>query len=248
MDREQLKETFDQQASSYDQKWSRLAAFRDGLHILIESVFRELPVDARILCVGAGTGAEIMHLAGRFPGWTFTALDPSAGMLDACRRRAEEAGFAARCTFHEGYLESLAPDDAFDAATCLLVSQFILDKLARSQFFRAIAQRLKPGGILASSDLTGDVQSAAYQSLLQVWLRTMTVADVSPETIERMCAAYERDVAVLPAGDIEAIIVSGGFESPVQFFQAGLIHAWFSKRLPSLIDNHFHRPAPPPRT
>ena len=91
MDREQLKEAFEQQASPYDQKWSRVAAFRDGLHLLIGSIFRDLPNNARVLCVGAGTGAEIGYLAGRFPAWTFTAVEPSAGMLDVCRRRAAES-------------------------------------------------------------------------------------------------------------------------------------------------------------
>jgi tRNA (cmo5U34)-methyltransferase len=230
MDRDQLKETFDQQASSYDEKWSRLAAFRDALHLLIGSVFRELPVDARVLCVGAGTGAEILYLAGQFPGWTFTAVEPSAGMLDVCRRRAEAAGIADRCTFHEGYLDSLPRTEAFDAATCLLVSQFILDRQARSDFFRAIAQRLRPGGLLASSDLSADVNSAAYPGLLDVWLRTITLADVSADAVERMCTAYRRDVATLPAQEVEAIIASGGFESPVQVFQAGLIRAWYARR------------------
>ena len=45
-----------------------------------------------------------------------------------------------------------------------------------------------------------------------------------------MREAYRRDVAVLPAAQVEAILVSGGFESPIQFYQAGLIRAWYSKR------------------
>jgi tRNA (cmo5U34)-methyltransferase len=47
-------------------------------------------------------------------------------------------------------------------------------------------------------------------------------------------AIAESDVAVRPAQEIERIIVSGGFESPVCFFQAGLIHAWYSKRAATL--------------
>lgn len=230
MDRDQLKATFDQQASSYDQKWARLVAFRDSLHLLVGSAFAELPANARLLCVGAGTGAEIVFLAGRFPGWTFTAVEPSAGMLAAFRQRAEEAGIAPRCTFHEGYLESLPASGAFDAATCFLVSQFILDEQARALFFREIAQRLRPGGLLASSDLSADTQSAAYQSLLQVWLKTITGADATPESVGQMLAAYRRDVAVLPPPRLEALIASAGFEAPVPFFQAGLIRAWYSRR------------------
>jgi hypothetical protein len=39
-----------------------------------------------------------------------------------------------------------------------------------------------------------------------------------------------RDGLILPPKLIASIIESGGFETPVQFFQAGLIHAWFSER------------------
>jgi tRNA (cmo5U34)-methyltransferase len=230
MDRDPLTATFDEQASSYDEKWSRLAAFRESLHLLIGAAFKDLPAKARVLCVGAGTGAEILSLAGRFPGWTFTAVEPSAGMLDVCRRRAEASGLAARCTFHEGYLESLPPAEPFDAATCLLVSQFILDPQARTEFFRDIARRLRPGGLLASSELSADVADPTYPSLLEVWLRTIAGPDVGPEGLERMCTAYRRDVAVLPVRAIESMLVAGGFASPVQVFQAGLIHAWLSTR------------------
>ncbi len=230
MHADRLKALFDQQAPSYDQQWSKLVAFRDGLHLLMGSVFCELPTNSRILCVGAGTGAEMVYLANRFPHWTFTAVEPSSVMLNACRQRAEEHGFSARCSFHEGYLDSFPPTEPFDAATCLLVSQFFLEPQERSNFFRTIAQRLKPNAILASSDLAADLRSDAYQSLLGVWFRTMAGADVRPEGLQRMREAYGRDVAVLPAAEIEAIIVSGGFESPIQFFQAGLIHGWYSRR------------------
>lgn len=230
MRNEELKTLFDQQASSYDKQWEKTAPIREGLHFLLESVFADLPADARILCVGAGTGAEVAHLARKFPGWRFTVVEPSGAMLGVCGRRAEAEGFASRCHLHEGYLDSLPPADAHDAATCFLVSQFILDRDARSGFFRAVAERLRPGGILASSDLASDVESREYDALLHAWMHMMAAADVSPEGQERMRAAYARDVAVLPPGAIAAIIEAGGFDTPVQFFQAGLIHAWFSRR------------------
>ncbi len=151
-------------------------------------------------------------------------------MVDVCRHRAEEGGFAARCYFHEGYLGSLPVTDAHDAATCFLVSQFSLEQEARSDFFREIAERLQPGGILASSDLAREVGTDAYEALLNVWAKMMSAADVSPEGLKRMRAAYDTDVAVLSSATVASIIESGGFEKPVQVFQAGLLHACFAKR------------------
>jgi tRNA (cmo5U34)-methyltransferase len=230
MQGDELKAAFDQQAAGYDRQWAKLAPIRDGLHFLLESVFGGLPANARALCVGAGTGAELAHLAAKFPGWRFTVVEPSGAMLDACRKRAMAGGFAARCAWHEGYVDALPGEDMHDAATCFLVSQFMVDREARAGFFRAIAARLRPGGLLASSDLASEVGSPAYEALVQAWMRMMAAADVPPENLERMRAAWARDVAILPPATVAGIIESSGFEAPVQFFQAGLIHAWFSRR------------------
>jgi tRNA (cmo5U34)-methyltransferase len=232
MQKEEIKKIFDQQAAGYDKQWSRMAPIRDCLHFLLAAVFEDLPSDARILCVGAGTGAEIAHLAKIFPQWRFTAVDPSGAMLEVCRKRAEAEGYLARCDFHEGYVESLSIADMHDGATSFLVSQFILSKDARIQFFRDIAQRVRPGAVLASCDLASDVDSRDYDALLRAWMIVMASSGIQPEMLERMRAAYAKDVAVLPPNVVASIIQSGGFERPVQFFQAGLMHAWFCKRAP----------------
>lgn len=228
MQRDELKSLFDQQAAGYDKQWEKTAPIREGLHFLLGAVFADLPVDARILCVGAGTGAELSYLADKFPQWRFTAVDPSGAMLAVCRRRAESEGFVSRCEFHEGYLESLGVGQIFDGATCFLVSQFILDESARSAFFRGIASRMRPGGILASSDLAAE--ASERELLLKAWFNVMSAGGISEDGLERMRAAYAKDVAVLEPRRIKEIIASGGFETPVQFFQSGMIHAWFSKR------------------
>ena len=232
MRQDEIKAIFDQQAASYDAQWAKTAPIKDCLYFLLGSLFAELPADARILCVGVGTGVELAYLAHKNPMWEFTAVEPSGPMLDVCRQRAEKEGFASRCHFHEGYLDSLSANESHDAATCFLVSQFILDQQARSDFFREISRRLKPGGILASSDLASDVESAEYEVLLRAWVNMMAASDISPEAIDRMRKAYSNDVGVLPPVRVASIIEAGGFEPPVQFFQAGLIHAWLSKRAP----------------
>lgn len=229
MQPDELVTLFDRQAPGYDRQWAKTAAIRDCMYLLLEPLLAGLPDDAHVLCVGVGTGQELAHLAKTFPRWRFVALDPSGAMIDACRARAEAEGFAARCRFHHGFLESLPVDAPFDAATCFLVSQFIVDRAARARFFAGIAARLRPDGLLASSDLAYDTASTAYEVLLPAWTRMMAMADVSPEALQRIREAYGRDVAVLPPHEVAGILQAGGFESPVPFFQAGLIHGWVSR-------------------
>jgi len=231
---DEIKALFDQQAAGYDNQWIKTAPLRNCLHLLLESVFAGLPDDARILCVGVGTGAEMAHLALKKPRWRFTAVDPSGAMMELCRERAEREGFAARCAFHAGYLSTLPPSEPHDAATCFLVSQFILDAQARAAFFAEIAARLKTGGLLASSDLSSDVKSPEYAVLLRAWMSMMSAADITPEAIERLRSAYANDVGVLAPGEVAGLIKAGGFELPVPFFQAGLIQAWVSRRAVSV--------------
>jgi tRNA (cmo5U34)-methyltransferase len=229
---DELQNVFDRMASSYDGKLARMAPINNGLYFLMESVLAGLPQEARILCVGVGTGAELIHLAAVFPGWRFTAVEPSGAMLDACRKRVDEVGLSSRCSFHEGYLESQPVDEMHDAATCFLVSQFILDARARSDFFRQIADRLVPRGVLVNADLSADVASEDYDALLAIWQRVMSQSAVSAAELDRMKSGYAKDVAILPSGAVASIIKSGGFDTPIQFFQAGLVCGWFAVRAP----------------
>lgn len=230
MQSDNIKAIFDQQAAGYDTRWAKTAPIRDALHFLLEAVFAGLPAQARILCVGAGTGEEIDYLAKRHPRWTFTAVEPSGAMLDICRRKAEAGGYLSRCAFHEGYLATLPDQSSFDAATSFLVSQFLTDRNARVDLFRSIAARLRPDGLLASSDLASDVDSTAYTALLTTWENMMRAADIPTAGVAQMREAYRRDVAVLPPAQVAAIIAEAGFDEPVMFYQAGLIHAWFARR------------------
>lgn len=228
MQPEEIKEIFDQQAATYDQQWARMAAINNGLYFLMESVLASLPKAAHILCVGAGTGKELIYLAERFPQWLFTAVEPSAAMLNVCRQRVEERGMLNRCFFHEGYLDSLPGREKYNAATCFLVSQFILEEPVRVGFFREIADRLTTDGVLVSADLASGADSATYPALMLAWMNMMAGADISVEKQNKMKAAYAKDVAILPPQQIASLIQAAGFDMPVQFYQAGLIHAWFA--------------------
>lgn len=230
MQNQESSVVFDQKhASSYDQQFAKLAPIRDALDLLIRMVLSELPTDARILCIGVGTGKELIDLAQAFPQWQFTAVEPAAPMLDICRQRAKECGIESRCTFHEGYLDSLPESDSFDAATCILVSHFFMEIEERRNFFRQIAARLRPEGYLVNADIASDMSTAAYKSLFEVWVRALKYSEMPAEAVEKFRAACGQDVAVLPPQEIASIIASSGFETPVLFLQTLFIHAWYSR-------------------
>lgn len=211
-------------ASSYDNQRAKLAPIKDALHLCIRMKLSKLPVDARILCVGVGTGSELIYLAQEFPQWNFTAIEPAPEMLKICRQRAEESGIASRCTFHKGYLDSLPDSNSFDAATSILVSHFIIEPEKRREFFAEIAARLRPGAFLINADLASDMSTSDYKNILDVWINMHEYAEM-PANVD----SFGRNVALLPTDKVESIIKSSGFDSPVLFFQTLFIHAWFSK-------------------
>ena len=217
-------------AARYDKSNAKFAPISDSLFLIIRTILSDLPVNARILCVGVGTGSELLDLAQAFPQWQFTAVEPSAPMLDICRQRVEENGLTSRCTFHEDYLDSLPAADSFDAATCLWVSHFIMQPEERTNLFHQIALRLCPQGYLINGDLAYDLSSLDYPDILKIWFQMRKSAEAPAEEIEKMRQAYGTLVALLPPAAVASIIAAGGFDAPVLCFQNLLMHAWYTRR------------------
>ncbi|KAM3104789.1 class I SAM-dependent methyltransferase [Phormidesmis sp. 146-33] len=216
--------------STYDTRAAKVAPLRDTLHLLTRLVLSELPANARVLCVGVGTGLELIYLAQEFPQWQFTAIEPATAMLNTCRRKAEACGVASRCTWHEGYLDSLPASEPFDAATSLLVSHFFMQQAQSREFFSQIAARLRPQGYLVSADLASDMFTSDYQSLREMWTRMLKYAEYPDKDIQQFLDSHGRNAAVLPPHEVASIIESGGFDSPVLFFQTLFFHAWYARR------------------
>lgn len=216
-------------APSYDERFAKLGAVRDLMHLLLKAEFARLPEDARILIAGAGTGAEVRALAAQFPGFRFVLADPSAPMLDIARSHAEREGFADRCSFHTGYVEDVA-DTGFDGATSLLVSHFINDAGERATYFRSIAERLSKNAPFFNADLCTDRDAPEYGQLLEVWLNMMSLAGMDADGRANYAAAFGRDFGVHGPKEVTAMMEAAGFARPVQCFQAGLIRGWVTTK------------------
>lgn len=212
-------------AQAYDRQAEYWQPVRDALHFTIGELLLDRPAEARVLCVGAGTGAEIAFLADRHPGWHFVAVDTSADMLEVCRTKAEAGGYADRCRFHVGPVETLADDRPFDVATAILVSQFILDRAARETFFRDIAARLRTGGDLVSVDLSTALTGDAYRDEVQFWLQIGARGGA-----DRKFEQFEAGVSVLSPEDLCGLIERAGFTPPFPIYQCLLMRGWHARR------------------
>lgn len=214
---------------AYDERNSRLAPIADGMHFLIRLVLRDLPPRSRVLCVGVGTGAEILPLAAAFPEWTFVGLDPSAEMLEVCAERLGSAGVLSRCELLHGYVQDAPAGERFDAALSVLVGHFV-EREERLGFYRGMASRLRRGGYLVDTEISYDLSSPEFPSMLTNWEQVQRLMGATAESLASLPTVLRDVLTVLPPAEIESLLRQSGIALPVKFFQAFMISGWYGTK------------------
>ncbi len=215
-------------ADAYDRRNAGLKPISDSLHFLMRLVLADLPVEARVLCVGVGTGAEILSLAQAFPRWTFVGVDPSAEMLAVGAHRLTQAGVMDRCTLVHGYVDDVA-ETGFDAVVTLLVAHFIRRE-GRPAFYAAIRDRLKPGGRFVSAEISADLDAPEFPAMFADWKQVQMLMGATPESLARLEDGLRDVLGVLPVAETEGLWRDAGFALPVPFFQAFMIRGWHATK------------------
>ncbi|WP_435930089.1 class I SAM-dependent methyltransferase [Dryocola sp. BD613] len=216
----------------YDASNKRLSPIADNLHFLISLLVRDLPRDAQILCVGVGTGTEILRLAEAHPGWRFTGVDPSPDMLAVCTEKLAQRGVAARCDLIVGYINDVPPVAKFDAVLCLLVTHFIQHP-ERQGIYQHMAQRLIDGGQLIVAEIGGDMAAPEFDERLKSWTAIQELTSQQQKSPEEVKALLNQRLLLLPPEKTAALITGAGFSLPHCFFQSLLIYAWQAKKASS---------------
>ena len=230
MTRPPLHSFFDQNAAvTYDERNQKLAPIGDGLHFLIRLILGDLPARSRVLCVGAGTGAEILSLASAYPRWSFVGVDPSASMLEVCRNRLTEAGVIDRCQLVTGFVQDLPPGGDYDAVVSVLVAHFV-DKAERAGFFREMTSRLRKGGCLVNAEIGFDLDAPGADSMIDQWKKIQALMGAAPEGLAGLPKVLREVLQVLPPAETERLIRDSGIGRPVQFFQSLMIRAWYGSK------------------
>lgn len=204
--------------ASYADRTRRLVPGWDDLQKMVTLLVAEhAPVDARVLVVGAGGGAELDAMARAHADWRFTGVDPSAPMLQMARATLGER--AGRVEFHEGYVATAA-DGPFDAATCLLTMHFV-PRDERLPTLREIHRRLAPGAPFVMAHLSFPQAADERDTWLARYAAFAVASGVEPDAARRAAAAIGANLPVVAPQDEEALLAQAGF-SATRLFYAGL--------------------------
>jgi tRNA (cmo5U34)-methyltransferase len=217
---------FTDAARVYDERNRQLAPIADNMHFLIRLILKNAPVRAHVLCVGIGTGAEILSLSKSFPEWTFVGVDPSIGMLDVCRERLSNAGVLHRCELIHGYVHDVPPGENFDAALSILVAHFV-KREERLNFYQAMCGRLCTNGILINTEISFDLNSQEFPLMLKNWEAVQSLMGGTPESLANLSVQLREMLSILSPIETENLLNQSGIHLPVRFFQAFMINGWY---------------------
>ncbi|MEP6909309.1 MAG: class I SAM-dependent methyltransferase [Actinomycetota bacterium] len=154
---------------TYD-RWSRLLSLGQDprwRRFLVSRI--EAGPGDEVLDVATGTAAVAIELA-RQKGCNVVGLDQSGEMLEAGRRRVEEAGLADRIQLVEGSAERLPfEDESFDGLTFTYLLRYVDDPAAT---LRELARVVRPGGSIAALEfgLPGGIWRPLWELYVRVGL------------------------------------------------------------------------------
>lgn len=214
-------------ADCYDERNQKLSPINDCLHFLMSLVLEKMPAQSKVLCVGAGTGAEIISMARVFPDWCFVAVEPSLSMLTVGMERLKQANLSDRCEFIHGYIQDLPEKYIdFDVALSIFVGHFIKreDRLA---FFKGMIDRLRNGGYFVNAEISYDLYSKQYPHMLDNWKIIQRLMGGTAESLDKLPKTLKEVLSVLPEVEVEELIRKAGINLPIKFYQAFMISAWY---------------------
>ncbi|MDQ2841593.1 MAG: class I SAM-dependent methyltransferase [Acidobacteriota bacterium] len=183
---------------------------------------------ARVLVAGAGGNAqEVSSIAKLRPEWKFTAVDPSAAMLDLAKERIAELGVTLSVDVVHGYVDDLPREPTFDAATLLGVLHHVSKTQDKLRLLRSIADRLKTGAplILACNCQPYENQPLLLAAWRQRWLMAGTSESEADSKLAKILAG-----ATPPASEEEvcALLRELGFREITRFFSSLFWVAWIA--------------------
>ncbi|MFJ3039057.1 SAM-dependent methyltransferase [Streptomyces tendae] len=193
--------------------WAEATTFTGASEALTDALARTagLAPGDRVLDVGFGFGAQDFRWLATYPHSTIDAVTITASHLAHARSRAEREGLTERITFHR--CSATAIEQAFIAGSfdrvLALEAAFHFD--TRAEFFRQAHTLLRPGGVLAVTDI---VPRHPQATGTDDPLRASMFAGMAPEANWYGVDTYRDRLATAGFDDVEIRSIHGDVFAP----------------------------------
>ncbi|MEO1763313.1 MAG: class I SAM-dependent methyltransferase [Cyanobacteria bacterium J06629_18] len=198
-----------------------------AMHQMVLACLRaKLSDEANLLVIGAGTGMELVKFAGGNSNWNILGVDPSENMLAVARDKIQQHGLSQQIELFQGYVNDLADNSNYDAATSILVMHFIPDDGSKLAFLKSIVSRIKASGIFILVDVFGEKGTDNFQELISLvkefWQGTGISEAKKNEILETM------DNAVYPISETRVLelLKEAGFCRVIRFYTGLWVGGW----------------------
>jgi len=209
-------------SNEYDDTAHKIIPAYHSIYELTQHLLRDrLNKEAKILVAGAGTGKEIIDCSQNNPYWYFTGFDPAEPMLSIARKKVEAASLENKISLIPGLIDDVKEKD-FDAATSILVMQFLPDDGTKLNFLKGISEKLKPGALIVLVDLEGEIGSDEYNTLNAAWKNQQLFIRGERDRVRKEFTIREKEVHFIPQKRIETLLEEVGFFKIHKFFKAYL--------------------------
>lgn len=214
-------------ATEYDRGIRRTLPTYDTLFRLVQAHFRkQLAENSELLIIGAGGGTELALLGPENPNWTFTAVDPSADMLDLARYKAKKCQIENQIHFIEGTLEEISQPSFYDAATLILVLHFIPNDEEKRTLLKQVHSHLKRGAPFVIATMFGNIESEVFNELINIWKAYwLDTTNLTEEKVNEMEKTI-RNLSIMTEEKLQAMLKEAGFTRITKFFQTNMFGGW----------------------
>jgi tRNA (cmo5U34)-methyltransferase len=226
-------EHFDEKrANVYEAKIRRIVPGYEVMHDLsLNFLHNYLPTQAHILVSGAGTGQEVLSYSQANPTWQITGVDPTEKMLSVAIERVNEKDLSDRIHLTQGQVKDLPHTPCFDAATSILVMQFIPDDGSKKEYLTEISSRLKPGAKFIIIDLVGDKTTHEFKMFISTWEARQLLKEEDKEEVKKDFEHIQQDLQFITENRMNDLLQEVSFKEIHKFFQSYLFSGWIAEKI-----------------
>lgn len=125
-----------------------------------------------------------------------------------------------------GLVRDLPVRPRFHAATIINVLHFLPDDGEKAALLKAVADRLRAGGLLVLFDLHGEPGAPEHERAMEAWRRYWRIMNLAEEEIPRFEERISTGIHFASAQRIADLAEQAGFGPPRRFFQGLLYGGW----------------------